>query len=318
MLSLVLIFTLVFGMGWETVFAQSPNLIYSEKTGHSISGAFLEYYLRAKNPQEVYGEPITDAFTDNKSNQLVQYFEKARFEYHFSAGEDQAIQPTPLGYLHYKISRAKATPEAQINNSPNCRVFPDTSYRVCRAFLTYYQENGAEHTFGPPVSDAISLDNYLVQYFFYAKLIWNPNLPSGKSIVVADLGYEYFFTNKEDPSRLEPQPNARNSAIAGIVELNARAVPMEAVTTRNGSQTISIHVTDQRRIAVAGVQAVLIVRMPSGEENRYIVNKLTDANGLTYFTFPYASRDIGLAEIQVDITRDGLQASTKTSFRIWW
>ncbi len=247
--SLVIILTLAAGLGQGASYAKSPNSLYSEATGHTISGPFLEYYLRAANPQEVYGQPITDAFTDLKTHSLIQYFEKARFEYHPYAKDGHTIQPTPLGHILFKSYRSEAVPADQVNNSTNCRVFPDTNFRVCMAFKTFYQENGAEHTFGPPISDAIYLDKYIVQYFFYAKLIWNSALPMGESIQVADLGYEYFFTNNEDPSRLEPQPNGKDSIIDGVVELKARAMPFYAVTQREGRQTVFIHVTDQRGYA---------------------------------------------------------------------
>ena len=318
LLFLLLVFTLSGSLGLGVSVAQSPDFIYSETKGHTISGAFLEYYLRAHDPKAVYGEPITEAFTDPKTNLLVQYFEKARFEFHPTAPTGRQVQMTPLGHKLYLLSREQALP-AVFATSQGCRVFPDSGYQVCQAFLAFYKENGGEYTFGPPVSNAVYLNGRLVQYFFYSKLEWHPDLPRGKSIVIADLGYEFFHENKEDSSRLAPiHLSDENSIIASILSLHPKAITQQAITSTQGRQTIDILVKDQRGLPVPGTQAIVIVRLPSGEENRFIVPQLTDQNGITHFSFTFDSDRVGMAEIEIIVTSDGRQAKTRTSFRIWW
>ncbi len=58
--------------------------------------------------------------------------------------------------------------------------------------------------------------------------------------------------------------------------------------------------------------------MPNGEKALYIVKDLTDAQGITHFTFEYASQDVGLVQVAVKATHSGREARTKTSFQIWW
>jgi len=58
--------------------------------------------------------------------------------------------------------------------------------------------------------------------------------------------------------------------------------------------------------------------MPSGEEALYIISPLTNDKGITIFSFPFSSEEVGIVQITVKATRDNLEAKTTTSFRIWW
>lgn len=316
LLSIILSLSLICGLGAQIATAQSPEFVYSEIKGHTISGVFLEYYRLSSNPQLIHGEPITEAFTDSRTNFLVQYFEKSRFEYHPTKPVGQQVHLSPLGLTHYLLVQDQVQPVDAIDHSQGCRVFQDTGLKICLAFLAFYEANGGEYTFGPPVSNAVWLNGKLVQYFFYSRLEWRPDLPAGKSIQVANLGYDNFFLNREDTSRLDPIP--LNNTIANVLSLNVRAVVSQAITSTQGRQNVHILVTDQRRLPVAGAQAVVAVRLPSGEETRYIVPEITDQHGITQFTFPFNTNAVGMADIQVIVTRDHLQSKTATSFRIWW
>lgn len=306
------------GLSGQVTTAQSPDFIYSENKGHTISGAFLDYYLLSPNPKEIHGEPITEAFTDPKTDLLVQYFEKSRFEYHPTEPTGRQVHLSPLGLTHFLLVQNLVQPSNVFDHSQGCRVFQDTGLKICLAFLAYYEANGAEYTFGPPVSNAVWHNGRLVQYFFYSKLEWHPDLPAGKSIKVANLGYENFFKNREDSSRLDPIPLSDNNIISNVLSLNARAAVEQAITTTQGRQSVHILVTDQRRLPVAGAQVVVVLKLPSGEESRYIVPQVTDQHGVTQFTFSFDSSKVGMAEIRVIVTRDHLETKTKTSFRIWW
>ncbi len=298
--------------------AQSPDFIYSENKGHTISGAFLEFYSLSPNPKEIYGEPITEAFTDPRYNLLVQYFEKARFEYHPTEPAGYQVHISPLGITHFKLFQNQLQPSNVFDHSQGCRIFSDTGFRICMAFRAFYEANGGEYTFGPPVSNAVWLNGRLVQYFFYSRLEWHPDLPSGKNILVSNFGYEFFYINQENSSRLDPVLTTGDNTIYSVLSINTKAVVEQAITSPHGRQTVHILVTDQRRLPIADAQAVVVLRLPSGEESRYIVPQLTNQQGVTQFSFPFESSMVGMAEIQVIVTRDHLQAKTTTSFRIWW
>ncbi|MEO5951336.1 MAG: hypothetical protein ABIQ44_02610, partial [Chloroflexia bacterium] len=78
-------------MTYKRVFAQvdpfqsEPNHLYFPETGHSLSYAFLGYWNR-KGGLPVFGFPISEELSEKNAtdgkNYTVQYFERARFEYH--------------------------------------------------------------------------------------------------------------------------------------------------------------------------------------------------------------------------------------------
>jgi hypothetical protein len=62
-----------------------PERDFFPATGHTLGGAFRRYW-RAHGALSIFGYPISEAFTEinaqNGNAYLVQYFERARFEYH--------------------------------------------------------------------------------------------------------------------------------------------------------------------------------------------------------------------------------------------
>lgn len=60
-------------------FNSKSNLAYISETGHSISGVFLDYWQR-NGDVKVLGYPVSEPLNEN--GLIVQYFERARMEYH--------------------------------------------------------------------------------------------------------------------------------------------------------------------------------------------------------------------------------------------
>jgi hypothetical protein len=69
----------------EPAVAPIEGARYFPETGHNLSGPFLDFW-KSRGGLPVFGYPITEAIneTDPQSGTeyLVQYFERARFEYH--------------------------------------------------------------------------------------------------------------------------------------------------------------------------------------------------------------------------------------------
>ena len=67
--------------------ASGPGLQYFPQTGYSVSGRFLDYWTNDGGVEQ-FGFPISQPFEEG--GHLVQYFERARFEYHpeFAAPSD--------------------------------------------------------------------------------------------------------------------------------------------------------------------------------------------------------------------------------------
>lgn len=67
--------------------AQHPgaDALYDEVSGHAVGGAFRQYYERYGG-QRIFGRPISEEFGEinpqDGNNYTVQYFERARFEFH--------------------------------------------------------------------------------------------------------------------------------------------------------------------------------------------------------------------------------------------
>ena len=59
--------------------AGAARNLYVDVTGHNVGDPILRFYQRYGGLQ-VFGYPLTEAFSAN--GLTVQYFERARFEYH--------------------------------------------------------------------------------------------------------------------------------------------------------------------------------------------------------------------------------------------
>ena len=144
---------------------------YYEETGHNIIFGFLRYF-DANGGVETFGLPLTEEFTLGGRN--VQYFEKARFEYHAEhAGTRYEVQ---LGLLGDELTAARRPfPRAEpFPSVPGHRYFPETRQAVHFAFLAYWESQGALDRFGYPISDEMWENGRTVQYFQRARFEWYP------------------------------------------------------------------------------------------------------------------------------------------------
>lgn len=78
-----------------------PNRDFFPQSGHTLGGAF-RYFWQSRGGVAVFGYPISEEFFEvnpaNGQERLVQYFERARFEYHPElAGTPHEIQLGMLG-----------------------------------------------------------------------------------------------------------------------------------------------------------------------------------------------------------------------------
>lgn len=66
-------------------FSNTPGHVYFPQTGHSLQNGFLYYWL-SHGGVRIFGFPISEELSernaDNGNTYTVQYFERARFEYH--------------------------------------------------------------------------------------------------------------------------------------------------------------------------------------------------------------------------------------------
>lgn len=315
---LVLVFLLVVNalaaLSWQPAFAQTEEREYFEETGHSVSGPFLQKYHSVPNPLELYGYPITEAFRPPKENVTVQYFQKARFELSDDALPGEMAQASTLGKYLYKAGH----PNANFGGSTACRPVVSTAFRICYAFLEFFDANGGVRQFGLPISNAEDHDGRIVQYFERARFEWHPDRPSGKRVTLSDLGAQFFYFSKVNQAHLLPVPADEIIDTVEILSLRVRAAPQKAIASRQGFQTVTIIVRDQRLMPVENAQVTMLVTMPDGTRYRYIIPTQTNERGIVQFQFPYKTQDTGPVQILVTATYQNLKGQTTTSFRAWW
>jgi hypothetical protein len=309
--SLLLIITLcLLAMSWGPVHAQAEDSRYFSETGHNVSGEFLKFYDNNPNAIFLYGYPITEQFT-RKDGRTVQYFQRARFEYHADLPEGQRVQLTNLGRETYASTGA-----VSVTNAFACRTYAETGFAVCFAFLEFFDKYGGVAQFGYPISGFEYHENKLVQYFEKTRLEWQPWKVEGQRVVVSDLGRVYFDKLGEDPALLasvSPLGNAPRT----LTRLQVRAFPWKAVTLASDNQIFFVIVQDQNTQPVANANCTSIVRWPNGVNDSTAITTNTNGVGIISLSFnnqPYGS----LVSTDITCTYNNLTASTTTSFRIWY
>ncbi|MEP6895744.1 MAG: hypothetical protein ABI986_09075 [Chloroflexota bacterium] len=302
-LSILILATLL--MSWGPAHAQSTNVQFFPETGHSVRGVLLQFYKSAKEPQLVYGSPITEQMV-SRDGKTVQYFQRARFE----LTNTQSVQLTAIGSLTYQPKNPMT-----INNPSACQVYP-TGFPVCLTFLDFYKANGGSMQFGNPISPFESSDGLIVQYFEAARFEWRADRPANQRVVISDLGRIYFDQLKEDAAQLaaiKPSSNFINP----VLSLNVRAFVLKAVTLRSGQQTVYIIVQDQTANPVSNVIGKVVVKLPDGTAPE--IPFTTNASGIGTAPFTFSNQKSGeLVPMEITVNYNGIIGTTKASFRIWF
>ncbi len=295
---------------WSAGQAQGQGYEYFPETGHSLQGSFFAFYRSIQDPITIYGYPITEEFT-SRDGAHVQYFQRARFEYHPEIAAGQQVHLTNLG-------RAMSVPAAQLNtDSPfACRYFPSTNYSVCFAFLDFFDQFGGVAQFGYPISPFEYHDGLIVQYFEKARMEWQPSQPAGQRVVLSDLGRLYFDKLGEDPGYLQPV-TPLNGAPSSVISLQVKAFVWKAMTFSNDKQLVFLIVQDQRAQPVAGASCGLVVHWLDGRTEQSIVT--TNPGGVAIAALNVVNQPYGnLVYIDVNCGYGGLTKGVTTAFRIWY
>ena len=288
---------------------------YFPETGHVVRDPFITYFL-ATGGLDQYGFPITDDYVDPATGLLVQYFEKARLEWHPGNPDAYKIQ---LGLLGDEMGkRAAPIPISKIPpaNDPNCIYFEETGHSLCYMFRDYWLKNGGLDRFGYPISEFTNEKGPLVQYFQRAKMEWHPEKLPGQTIQLAPLGSIYYQFAGFDISRLPPDLAGDRPGMT--TTLHARASVFKTVTVSKGSQTAYVFVTDQLGRPMGGAAVTLVVHYPN-HDDRYSLPPTTAA-GTSFQAFALPSVAAGaIVSMDFIISYPGVQDSiTRTSCMIWY
>lgn len=172
---------------------------YFPETGYTVSGPFMRYW-NANGGLSMFGLPISpERYEQGEDgrNYLVQWFERARFEYH---PENRAPNDVLLGRLGVKLLEQRGVDWRTLPSvdgaGAGCRYFPETRHSLCGAFRTYWERNGGLPVFGFPISEAfeeVSADDgktYLVQYFERNRFEYHPENSAAYTVLLGRLGAE--------------------------------------------------------------------------------------------------------------------------------
>jgi cell wall-associated NlpC family hydrolase len=103
----------------------NANCTYFAETGHSACLGFLDYWkahglefgddgVSYRESLALFGYPISDAFVDQATGMTVQYFERARFEYHPENPAPYTVELGLLGGPSWLAVASSATPAPDI------------------------------------------------------------------------------------------------------------------------------------------------------------------------------------------------------------
>jgi hypothetical protein len=180
----------------ERVAGAGPGVRYFPTTGHTLSGPFRQYYethglelgdrgVSDREALALFGYPLSETFTeinpDTGELLQVQYFERARFEYHPENPEPYKVLLGRLGVnTLIRLNRAFGPDPIAPPPGPNCAAFDETPFALCPPFRAFWERSGGLPVFGFPITaaaDEISATDgqrYRTQWFERERLEDHP------------------------------------------------------------------------------------------------------------------------------------------------
>jgi spore germination protein YaaH len=178
---------------------ESSGIRYFPETGHTLQGEFLSYWL-AQGGLERFGYPRTEVFIEYDplvgQSYAVQYFERARFEFHPEyAGTFSEVL---LGHVgRWALTQRGIDPWATaVGPIQGQRYFPESGHSLGGSFLRYWESQGGLTRFGYPLSEErheVSAEDgqtYLVQYFERARMELHFHGDGSELVLLGLLGNE--------------------------------------------------------------------------------------------------------------------------------
>ncbi len=287
-----------------------PERRFFEETGFWVSGDFLEYF-DAHGGLEIFGYPISAPY--NEHGILVQYFQKARIEWHPLNEEPYQVQ---LGLLGDELGFQSA-PDPSRALSVGRAYFEQTGHSVTPVFLKYFRSHGGVDLFGYPITGMQVEDQKVVQYFQRLKLIWDPG--TGR-VTVDNLGDMYVNAHRGrlPPDVLTP-PSARYGG-AAPQKLRTMVGLGHAVVGMGESQDVAVVILDDRNgDPISEAQVKVTFRSESGQPLPDLARIApTDSRGRVRFSVPLEGVRSGTwVVLSVEATYGPTADTEKQLFLIW-
>ena len=122
---------------------------------------------------DIFGFPLTGPITLN-NGMIVQYFERARFEYHPELASTRYA--VLLGLLAVELGYTTPAVPAPNDAAERQWYFVETGHVIGKPFRAFWRARNGMDLFGLPVGEPVTENGLLVQYFQRGRLELHPEL----------------------------------------------------------------------------------------------------------------------------------------------
>lgn len=170
---------------------------YFAETGHNLLNGFKQFW-DANGGIAQFGYPLTEEFTERNPaddrTYTVQYFERARFEWH---ADTSSVALGKIGLEQFNANNKPAgTPlDPPANLPPDKRYFPETKHVLAGSFKQFWEQQNGKALLGLPLGEEVAENGKTVQYFEFGRLEFNPaGTTLQERVSIALLGTEILRT----------------------------------------------------------------------------------------------------------------------------
>ena len=260
----------------RTLSAQDGSRTFPE-TGKTVTGKFLQYW-DSRGGLAQQGYPISEQIQETSDSDgkiyVVQYFERAVFEYHPENRPPNDVLLQLLGVFLYNQKYPQGAPNRVPNNEPGSRLFTETGQRVGGVFLQYWNTHGGLAQQGYPISDEFTerseLDGktYKVQYFQRAVFEFHPENRPPFDVLLSQLG---TFRYRAKYGMLTRQLSGSGNQPSVPVSLKAGLAILRSVRANEGYYYIDL-------LDPSGAQLSTIASKTGSADQSDAVNIPADGN----------------------------------------
>jgi hypothetical protein len=285
---------------------------YFEETGFDVSGEFLKHF-ESHGGLEIFGYPISAVY--NHQGVMVQYFQKARMEWHVVGPNANTMV---LGNLGEELALQAEGLSNPVRSTRRRLYFEETQHTVS-LFLKYYQAYGGVDFFGLPITEMVVEDQKIVQYFQRIKLVCDPRT---MRISTGSLGDLYVKTYRDSfpPNVLKPieLQYGENSTLNLLAHLGVRHTTLSMDHVQSTVIVVYNQSEESSILPDANVTIKLFTRSGTPIPNWSYVGS-TDADGRMEAEISLEQFNPGdVIIVKAEVGYGTARTDAETSFVIWW